>query len=104
MVVVISIPLIHYDVFAQQVIDNEILSNNNNNNKEDDNNQENSNVNEFAPKPQVHVSIEGTENPDKIRGGDGNDVISGEEGDDILQGNEGDDKIDGRKEKKFGRK
>jgi len=52
-------------------------------------------VNEFAPKPQVHVSIEGTEHPDKIRGGPGNDIITGEKEDDNLQGNEGDDELKG---------
>ena len=38
------------------------------------------NLNEFSAKPLVHVSIEGTEINDKIRGGDGNDIISGEDG------------------------
>ena len=84
-----TVPIVQKDTTAQQVIDNEILS------KKDNNGGDNSNVNEFVPKPQVHVSIEGTENPDKIRGGNGNDIITGEEGDDTLQGNEGDDKIDG---------
>ena len=49
----------------------------------------------MLPKPQVHVSIGGTEKPDKLRGGNGNDVISGEDGDDTLQGNKGEDQIDG---------
>ena len=84
-----TVPIVQKDTTAQQVIDNEILS------KKNNNGGEYSNVNEFVPKPQVHVSIEGTENPDKIRGGNGNDIITGEEGDDTLQGNEGDDKIDG---------
>ena len=43
----------------------------------------------------VHVSIEGTEINDKIRGGTGDDTISGREGNDNLQGQEGDDEING---------
>jgi hypothetical protein len=75
-------------VTAQNVIDNEILSNNNNgndsNDEENDNNNnintnddedDSSNVNDFAAKPIVHVSIEGTELNDKIRGGTGDDTI-----------------------------
>ncbi len=95
-------------VTAQNVIDNEILSNNNNgndnNDEENDNNndintnddeEDSSNVNEFAAKPRVHVFIEGTEINDKIRGGTGDDTISGEEGSDNLLGQEGNDEIDG---------
>ena len=95
-------------VTAQNVIDNEILSNNNNgndsNDEENDNNNnintnddedDSSNVNDFAAKPIVHVSIEETELNDKIRGGTGDDTISGEEGSDNLQGQEGNDEIDG---------
>ena len=96
-------------VTAQNVIDNEILSNNNNdsdnNDEEDDNNNndinindeedDSFNVNDTAAKPIVHVSIEGTEINDKLRGGPGDDTISGEKGSDNLQGQEGDDEIDG---------
>ena len=64
-------------------------------NNNGDSGDNSNNVNEFAPKPQVHVSIEGTEHPDKIRGGPGNDIITGEKGDDNLQGNEGDDELKG---------
>jgi Ca2+-binding RTX toxin-like protein len=83
-----TVPILQKEIFAQEVIGNEIISNNNNKENPD-------NLNEFLPKPQVHVSIEGTEKPDKLRGGDGNDVISGEDGEDTLQGNKGDDDIDG---------
>ena len=67
-------------VTAQNVIDNEILSNNNdgNNVNDEDNdsnknsntnvNDDSSNLNEFVAKPLVHVSIEGTEINDKIVG------------------------------------
>ncbi len=95
-------------VTAQNVIDNEVLSDNNtgndSNNEENDNNTGNdsnndeddsSQVNEFPEKPLVHVSIEGTEINDKIRGGPGDDTISGEEGSDNLQGQEGNDEIGG---------
>jgi Ca2+-binding RTX toxin-like protein len=83
-----TVPILQKEIFAQEIIGNEIIISNNNN-------ETPNNVNEFLPKPQIHVSIEGTEKPDKFRGGDGNDVISGEDGDDTLQGNEGDDQIDG---------
>ena len=52
-------------------------------------------MNEFVAKPLVHVSIEGTEINDKIRGGTGDDTISGREGNDNLQGQGGDDEING---------
>ena len=104
----LSIPLIEQNANAQKVIDNEILSSDNENNDEKhskgdndskDNNdgEETSNINEFAAKPLVHVSIEGTEINDKIRGGGGNDLMSGEDGKGTLQGHEGDDEIDGGK-------
>jgi Ca2+-binding RTX toxin-like protein len=98
----LSIPLIEQNANAQKVIDNEILSSDNENNDEkhskgDNDAEETSNINEFAAKPLVHVSIEGTEINDKIRGGDGNDLMSGEDGKDTLQGHEGDDEIDGGK-------
>ena len=109
------------EIIAQNVIDNEILADNNNNddvddddndngvsndeNKDNDDNdndndinptgEDNTNPNEFVVKPLVHVSIEGTEINDKIRGGSGDDSISGEDGNDKLQGLEGDDEIDG---------
>jgi Ca2+-binding RTX toxin-like protein len=51
--------------------------------------------NEGAPKPIVHVIIEGTENTDKIKWGDGNDKIFGNNGDDTLNGGLGNDKIFG---------
>jgi len=98
----ISISLIEENAIAQKVIDNEILSTDHDNNGETDSKgnsegEETSNINEFAAKPLVHVSIEGTEINDKIRGGDGNDLMSGEDGKDTLQGHEGDDEIDGGK-------
>ncbi len=92
----VSIPLIEKDVTAQKVIDNEVLSTNHDD-KGNSDGEEGSNLNEFAAKPLVHVSIEGTEINDKIRGGEGNDVMSGEDGQDTLQGHEGDDEIDGGK-------
>jgi hypothetical protein len=92
----VSIPLIAKDVTAQKVIDNEVLSTNHDD-KGNSDSEERSNLNEFAAKPLVHVSIEGTEINDKIRGGEGNDVMSGEDGQDTLQGHEGDDEIDGGK-------
>lgn len=96
-----SVFIIHIEeITAQYVIDNEAISNSNNHNHDsslnDITNGDTSNLNEFTPKPIVHVSIKGTEINDKIRGGNGNNFISGEEGDDILQGNEGDDELDGR--------
>ena len=106
LLILISINL--KEATAQNVIDNEVLSNNNdtddNNVNDEDNNKnsnntnvadDSSNLNEFVSKPLVHVSIEGTEINDKIRGGTGDDTISGGEGNDILQGQEGDDEIDG---------
>ena len=106
----LSIPLIEENAIAQKVIDNEVLTtdhdNKGDNDSKDDNDskgnskdEETSNINEFAAKPLVHVSIEGTEINDKIRGGDGNDLMSGEDGQDTLQGHEGDDEIDEEKEK-----
>ena len=58
----------------------------------------NSNIpNEGAPKPIVHVIIEGTENADKIKGGDGNDKLDDGKGNDELDGGEGKDKLKGGK-------
>lgn len=78
-----TVPILQKEILAQQVIGNEIISNNNNENP--------NNVNESLPIPQIHVSIEGTEKPDKLRGedqiddGDGDDVIDGGIGDDELR-------------------
>lgn len=60
--------------------------------------------NPIAVKPKVDVSIEGTENDDKIKDVEGNDRISGKDGNDklkgalgndVLKGDAGDDKING---------
>ena len=104
----VTIPLIVENANAQKVIDNEVLSTDHDNkgnkdskgdtdSKGNSDDEETSNINEFAAKPLVHVSIKGTEINDKIRGGDGNDLMSGEDGQDTLQGHEGDDEIDGGK-------
>ena len=93
---VLSLLLTQENITAQKVIDNEVLSSDHDE-KGSSNAESRSNLNEFAAKPLVHVSIEGTEINDKIRGGDGNDLMSGEDGQDILQGHDGDDEIDGGK-------
>jgi Ca2+-binding RTX toxin-like protein len=98
--ILFSVLIIHIqEITAQYVINNEVLSKSDNDDDvsadNDIDNSSNSKLNEFAPKPLVHVSIQGTEINDKIRGGNGDDFISGEDGDDILQGNEGDDELDG---------
>src|ERR671912_453184 len=93
---VLSLLLTQESITAQKVIDNEVLSSDHDE-KGSSNAESRSNLNEFAAKPLVHVSIEGTEINDKIRGGDGNDLMSGEDGQDILQGRDGNDEIDGGK-------
>jgi len=75
------------EALGQLVIDNEVLSS--------DNSRDSSATNKVKSIPQVHVTIQGTELPDKLKGGDGNDNLIGNDGNDILQGNEGDDKIEG---------
>jgi len=75
-------------VTAQEIIDNEALS---------ENNDDNSAINKFVAKPQVNVNIQGTELNDKLRGGDGDDQIDGGKGDDKLNGGDEDDEIDGGK-------
>jgi Ca2+-binding RTX toxin-like protein len=94
--ILLSLLLSQEDIAAQKVIDNEVLSSGNDD-ESNSNAESGSNLNEFAAKPLVHVSIEGTEINDNIRGGDGNDLMSGEDGQDTLQGNDGDDEIDGGK-------
>ena len=76
---VLSLLLAQQNITAQNVIDNEVLSGDNDD-EGNSNADDVSNPNEFSAKPLVHVSIEGTEINDKIRGGDGNDIISGEDG------------------------
>ncbi len=93
----LSLLLSQENITAQNVIDNEVLSNDHNEKGNSSNAESRSNLNEFPAKPLVHVSIEGTEINDKIRGGDGNDLMSGEDGQDTLQGRDGDDEIDGGK-------
>jgi hypothetical protein len=95
---VFTLLLSQENITAQNVIDNEVLSNDHDEKGGGSSNAESrSNLNEFPAKPLVHVSIEGTEINDKIRGGDGNDLMSGEDGQDTLQGHDGDDEIDGGK-------
>jgi Ca2+-binding RTX toxin-like protein len=48
-----------------------------------------------VPKPIVHVTIEGTDNNDKVKGGEGNDNLNGGNGDDTLDGGQGNDELDG---------
>ena len=88
MLLLFAIPIIDKEVTAQEIIDNEALS---------ENNDDNSDINKFVAKPQVNVNIQGTELDDKLRGGDGDDQIDGGKGGDALQGNQGDDQIDGGK-------
>ncbi|HET8794350.1 MAG TPA: calcium-binding protein [Nitrososphaeraceae archaeon] len=93
LLIIILNPLSLTDIYSQNVVDNEVISNNNGNN-DNDNVEETSN-NEFVDRPLVHVSIQGTEINDKLRGGNGDDTLTGEDGSDTLQGQEGDDTIDG---------
>ena len=79
--------IVKNQALGQLVIDNEVLSS--------DNSGDPSITNKVKSIPQVHVTIQGTELPDKLKGGDGNDNLIGNDGNDILQGNEGDDKIEG---------
>ena len=88
MLLLFAIPIIDKEVTAQEIIDNEALS---------ENNDDNSDINKFVAKPQVNVNIQGTELDDKLRGGDGDDQIDGGKGDDLMDGGKGEDKLKGGK-------